>query len=144
MEGEMEQEMYEHVEKGNLLTAEYLNKLARNAQKEYQGLTIQYDKYSDLMWVTRSHYYMNFYLYSYAVCVSIAAILAQKIIANESRILEQYQTFLSCGSNMYPEEIYQTLGIDLKDPNVFENAIQYFQEQLTLYQELEKEGVKNE
>ena len=87
---------------------------------------------------------MNFYLYSYAVCVSIAAILAQKIIANESRILEQYQTFLSCGSNMYPEEIYQTLGIDLKDPNVFENAIQYFQEQLTLYQELEKEGVKNE
>ncbi len=143
MEAEMEQMMYAYVESGNTITAPYLNNLVKETKKEYLGNCIKHDRYESLSWVTRSHYYMHFYLYSYALCVSVAAIVARKILNNEPGFLEKYKQFLSCGSNMYPEEIYQTLGIDLQNPEVFEGAVQFFDSQIEEYKKI-KGGAENE
>ncbi len=140
MEAEIEQKMYQYVEEGNVITADYLNSLVKNSKKEYLGNVIKSDSYDCLSWVTRSHYYMHFYLYSYALCVSIAAYVSQKILSEEEGFLEKYKTFLKCGSNMYPEEIYKTLGIDLKDDKVFSNAVEFFDNQIEEYKKV-KEGV---
>lgn len=143
-EGELEQKMYEHAMAGNTITASYLNQLTLDSFKEYQDNIVKDDGYSKLSWITRSHYYMNFYLYSYAICVVIAASLASKIINQENGILSAYKEFLKCGSDMYPEEIYQKLGIDLKDSKVFESGIDYFESLLNKYEELYEVGEKNE
>lgn len=143
-EGELEQKMYEHAMAGNTITASYLNQLTLDSFKEYQDNIVKDDGYSKLSWITRSHYYMNFYLYSYAICVVIAASLASKIINQENGILSAYKEFLKCGSDMYPEEIYQKLGINLKDSEVFESGIDYFESLLNKYEELYEVGEKNE
>ena len=143
-EGELEQKMYEHAMAGNTITASYLNQLTLDSFKEYQDNIVKDDGYSKLSWITRSHYYMNFYLYSYAICVVIAASLASKIINQENGILSAYKEFLKCGSDMYPEEIYQKLGIDLKDSKVFESGIDYFESLLNKYEKLYEVGEKNE
>lgn len=140
MEGEIEQKMYEHVENGNMITANYLNNLVKDAVKLYQGTCVKQDEYADLMWVTRSHYYMNFYLYSYSLCVSIAASLAMRILKKEEGIIQKYKDFLKCGSNKYPEEIYKTLGIDIREKRVFESAVEFFKEELNQYKTILKSG----
>ncbi|MCI8575508.1 MAG: oligoendopeptidase F family protein [Bacilli bacterium] len=139
-EGEIEQKMYEHVAAGNTITANFLNDLVEKSFKDYLGTIIKDDGYSKFSWVTRSHYYMNFYLYSYAVCVVVAGLIADKITKKEEGILEKYIAFLKCGSNMYPEEVYEKLGIDLKDPKVFESGINFFISQIKLYETIQKEG----
>ena len=139
-EGEIEQRMYEHVLNGGTITANFLNHEVEQSLQDYLGKVIENDEYSKLSWVTRSHYYMNFYLFSYAICVVIAASLAEKILKKEKGILDSYQDFLKCGSNQYPEEIYQKLGVDLTDKTVFEQGISYFESLIKLYKKIEEEG----
>ena len=139
MEAQIEQDMYEYKEKGEIISANYLNNLVKKYKKFYFNDVIKNNKYSYSSWVTRSHYYMFFYLYSYALCVSVASIVAKKIINKEEDMLKKYQEFLKCGSNLKPEEAFLVLGINLKDKKVLDEAINYFDEQIKLYKNIYKE-----
>ena len=136
MEGQLELQMYEKVMNGGIITADYLNNSAKELLIKYRGNTVKLDEYSKLMWVTRSHYYTKFYLFSYAISVSVAAILAEKIINNEPGVLEKYYKFLKAGSDLRPIEIYKILDIDMENIKVYENGIAYFDKQLNLYENL--------
>jgi len=136
MEGQLELQMYEHVMNNEVITADYLNNKSHDLLFKYRGNTVKLDKYSNLMWVTRSHYYTKFYLFSYAISVAVAAILAEKIINKEPGILEKYYKFLKAGSNLEPIEIYKILDIDIENIKVYEDGINYFNKQLDLYENL--------
>ncbi len=136
MEGQLELQMYEKVMNNGTITADFLNKSAYKLLKQYCGNTVKLDKYSSLMWVTRSHYYMEFYLFSYAISVSVASILADKIINNEPGILEKYYKFLKAGSDLKPIEVYKILDIDIESQEVYENGIRFFNKQMDLYEKL--------
>lgn len=140
MEGELELKMYNYASQGNTITAKYLNDETKKLLKHYRGNTVRNDKYTNLIWVTRSHYYMNFYLFSYAVCISAACVVADKILKNDPNILIQYKDFLSSGSNLHPMEIFEKLGINLRKEEIYEQAINYFNSKLDLYKKLIKEG----
>lgn len=140
MEGQVELEMYDYVANGNSITAKYLNEQVDKKLKLYRGDTVENDEYTNLMWVTRSHYYMDFYLFNYAVCISVATVLAEKIINHEEGILEKYKEFLSCGSDIKPLDVYKVLGIDLTKKDIYEQAVKYFDSKLDLYEKLSEEG----
>ena len=42
---------------------------------------------------------------------------------------------------MYQEEVYEKLGINLKDPSVFQTGVDFFESQIKLYETILKEGV---
>ena len=134
-EGKMEEEMYSYVHNGGMLTKEYLDDLSYNSLSKYYGNSVVYDDKIRNSWVTRSHYYMNFYLYSYAICVSVACAVASKILEGDKEMLDQYIKFLKTGSDKWPSEAYQVLGINLEDENVYCDAIKYFD---SLVEEFEK------
>lgn len=136
MEGELELLMYDKIMNGETITADFLNNNMGNLLKKYRGNIIKSDKYSNLTWVTRSHYYEKFYLFSYAISVSVAIVLASKIINKEDGILEKYYKFLKAGSDLKPIEIYKILDIDIEDINVYEQGISYFDKQLDLYDQI--------
>ncbi len=140
LEAEVEQKMYEYKEQGGILTANYLNELIKSFSDFYLGNVIKGDKYKGISWITRSHYYMNFYLYSYALCAAVASIVARKIINKEEGFLEKYKEFLQTGTYLDPEDIYAKLGIDIKDSEVLNQAVRFFDEQLKLYQKIRKEA----
>ena len=137
-EGELEEEMYKYAMEGNTITANYLSSTIKKLFKKYKEFIDSEDKYLELMWIRRSHYYMPFYLYSYAVCVSGAAVLADKISSKDKDILQKYEEFLKSGEDIKPIEVYKKLDIDITDKKVFESAIEYFQKQINLYEELIK------
>lgn len=125
-EGKMEEDMYQYSQQGRSLTKDYLDNLTRDSLKKYYGKSVVLDKYAHTSWITRSHYYMNFYLYSYAFCISIAMFVASNILSGNEEMLNKYRTFLSAGSNVWPIDAFKILGIDLCDKMVYEEAIKYF------------------
>ncbi len=142
-EGLMEQDMYNKVAADTSLTKEYLDNLSKKSLEKYSGSSVKIHQYAKNGWVTRSHYYMNYYLFSYAICVCVAANVAKKIINNDSQMLKNYLEFLKTGSDKTPMEVYKILNIDLENKNLYQEAIDYFNELLDEYKNI-YEGDDNE
>ncbi len=92
-----------------------------------QGNEVIEDEYSGLSWINRSHYYMSFYLYSYAICISVASYIASEILNGNEDILEKYTKFLAVGSDVWPIDAFKVLGVDLTKKDVYEKAIKYYE-----------------
>ena len=127
-EGTMEVTFHNHVKKGNAITADYMNKLCYKSYKKVYGNTIKLDKYAKYTWINRSHYFTNYYLFSYAFSILAALNISKEIIAGNKEMLDNYFKFLKSGSNITVLETYQILGFDLTDDSFYQNAIDYFDE----------------
>lgn len=138
-EAKMEQDFYKYVEDGNTLTDSYLNNLNKESLEKYYGNIVKNDEYSFLGWITRSHYYMFFYLYAYAFSVAIATYVASEIINGNDEMLDKYLKFLSAGSDKYPYDIIKILGINLKEDEVYQKALKYYDTLLDEFDRIRKE-----
>lgn len=134
-EAKVECDFYDYVKAGNVITNEYMNKIFKDEAKKYYGKSVKLDKYSGNAWMTISHYYLNYYLFSYAFCISVASNVAKEIIEGNKEILDKYIKFLKQGSDIAPIEAFKVLDIDLTKEDVYLNAINYFD---SLVLELEK------
>ena len=88
----------------------------------------------------RSHYYMNFYLYSYAICISVASYIANEIIKGNKEILDKYMKYLSTGYDVWAIDAFKILDVDLTKEDVYKSAIEYFD---SLIEEYKKQNFKN-
>ena len=135
-EGKMEQDMYKYVESGGTLTKDYLGELSTESLKKYYGNKVKKDKYFKNDWILRSHYYYNFYLYSYAISISVATNIASKIISGDKVILEKYNKFLHIGEDVWPADAFKVLGVDLESRDTYLNAIKYFDNLIEKFEKL--------
>ena len=94
---------------------------------------------SNTGWITRSHYYSDYYLYNYSFCISVASANAMKILNGDKDQLERYIKFMSLGSDIYPIDAFKVLGFDLTDKEVYETAIKYFDSLVEQFKEISKE-----
>ena len=85
---------------------------------------------------------MNFYLYSYAISISVASYIANKILSGDKDILDKYIKFLKVGSDKWPTETFKVLGIDLNKEETYKNAIEYFDKLIDKYYEIKNGGEK--
>jgi oligoendopeptidase F len=90
--------------------------------------------------MTRSHFYNFFYLYSYAICISVASNVAKEILAGNKEMLDNYIKFLSTGSDVDTMETFKILGVDLESKDVYENAIKYFDELIDKFNKIYEEA----
>lgn len=137
-EGKIEQDMYTEVQNGRTITKDYLDKVSYDSLKEFYGPYVELDSYAKNSWVTRSHYFMNFYLYSYAICISVATSVASRIYNGDKELLSKYYDFMKTGSDKWPCEVFKVLGIDLEDSKVYLDAINYFDSLITKFYEISK------
>ena len=139
MEGHIEEDFYKLVEKDGTITKDYMNNITLDAVKKYYGNKVEHDNYSSLGWIRRSHYYMFFYLYSYAFCIAVASSVAKEILDGNKDMLNNYIKFLSTGGDVWPIDAFKILGIDLTKKDVYLNAIKYYEDMIDLYRKIEKE-----
>ena len=135
-EGDMERLMHDKVHEGGALTKEFMNEICENSLKYYYGDTVKLTSSAKGSWIFRSHYYSNFYLYNYAICVSVASYFASKITDGDKETLDKYLEFLKFGSDIYPLDAFKKLGISLEDENVYKNAILYFDKLISMLESL--------
>ena len=135
-EGKIELDFYNHVNDGNTITSDYMYKITTDSIKKYYGDKIKYDDYIGLSWIRRSHYYMDYYLFSYAFCICAALNISGEIINGNDRIKDNYLKFLCLGGDIKPQEAFKTIGFDLNKKDMYNNAIKYFDKMLNMFMDI--------
>lgn len=135
-EGNFEQEFYKYVENGGTLTKDYLYNLSEESLLKFYPIEKLDSEYEKGEWITRSHYYMFYYLFSYAICVSVASYVSNKILSKDKDMLDRYIKFLKTGSESSVSDIFRILGINIEDKTVYINAISNFNSLLDEFDKL--------
>jgi oligoendopeptidase F len=84
------------------------------------------------------HFYMNFYVYKYATCISAASAIVKRIETEGASYVKKYIDFLKCGGSKSPLDSLLVAGIDMKDPAVVTSAIDDFSDAIKQFREIYK------
>ena len=113
---------HERVERGQALTADYLNNLLADLIGEVYGDEVELDR--DRVGITwaefHTHLYSNFYVYQYATGISGAHALARKVAAGEQGAADNYLAFLRAGGSRFPLDVLKLAGVDMASPEPVE------------------------
>ncbi|MBD3386310.1 oligoendopeptidase F [candidate division KSB1 bacterium] len=123
---EYELKIYRTAEEGTPLTGENLTRMYEELVKTYYGHdkgvcdvneSIKYE------WSYIPHFYYNYYVYQYATSYTASVALAEKILNNETGIVDKYLKFISSGGSDYPIELLKEAGVDLTTSRPFEKSM---------------------
>ncbi len=126
MFAEFERDMHAMSEKGTPLTADVVNKHYYKLVKKYFGKDVAVDKQISMEWMRIPHFYSSFYVYKYATCISAASAIVKRIENEGAAYVNQYIDFLKCGGSKSPLDSLLVAGIDMRDPEVVNGAIEDF------------------
>jgi len=135
MFAEFELLAHEEIEKGGVLTAQWLNDTYEQLNTDYFGPAMSKDEYIKYEWSRIPHFYRGFYVYQYATGYSAATAISTKILKEGTVARDNYIEFLKSGSSDYPVELLKIAGVDMASPEPVKMAMETFK---NLVEELEK------
>ena len=138
MFAEFERDMHKAIEKGDVLTNEYLKEEYYKLVKKYFGDNVVCDELIKNEWMRIPHFYYNFYVYKYAIGLSCATKIVNGILNDEEKALENYLAFLKTGGSMYPADELKVAGVDIYDENIYIEAINTFNRYIKEFREIYK------
>jgi len=138
MFSEFERDMHKMVEKGEVLTYDYLNKNYYSLVQKYFGKGVVCDKLIENEWMRIPHFYYNFYVYKYAIGLSCATKIVDDILSNKENALSNYLDFLKTGGSMAPSDELKVAGVDIYDKNLYLNAINSFEQYIDSFNKILK------
>lgn len=126
MLAEFERDIHALCEAGKPLTAELINKTYYDKVLRYFGDGVVCDPEIALEWARIPHFYMNFYVYKYATCISAASMIVKRIEEEGEPYIKQYIEFLKCGDSRSPLDSLLVAGIDMTSPAIIDAAVESF------------------
>lgn len=135
MFAEFEKLTHEAVEKGEVLTAEWLCSEYGKLNRKYFGDKVVYDPLIEMEWARIPHFYNAFYVYKYATGFSAAAAISERILKEGATARDSYIKFLKTGDSDYPINLLKIAGVDMSTPEPIEKAMNTFEK---LIVEIEK------
>ena len=136
MFAEFEKIIHEKIENGETLSSEDLNKIYYELNKKYFGNDIIVDKKIQYEWARIPHFYSDFYVYKYATGISSAISIASKIIKNGTPYIEKYINMLKQGCSKKSIDLLKMVDVDLETKEVYEDAIDFYNEKIKELEEL--------
>ena len=136
MFAEFEQEVHSRIENEEILNAEKLGNIYINLCRKYYGEELVIDEYNKYNWTRIHHFFRCFYVYKYATGISCAIDIASRILAGEEGSVEEYINMLKMGGSKKSLDILKTVGIDLEDSRTYENALEFYKNDIEKLEEL--------
>jgi oligoendopeptidase F len=127
MFAEFELMTHEAVERGDVLTAEWMCEEYGKLNKKYFGDAIADDDEIKYEWSRIPHFYNSFYVYKYATGYSAAAAISNKILNEGPEARDNYIKFLKTGESNYPIELLKIAGVDMSKTEPIELAMKTFE-----------------
>lgn len=127
IEAAFQREVYRAVDKGQPISANFLNQTFRNVLETFWGEDVEISEHAELTWMRQPHYYMGLYPYTYSAGLTIATEVSQKII-NEELDIERWKDVLKAGGTKSPLELAQMVDIDLSTDKPLKNTIKHIGE----------------
>jgi oligoendopeptidase F len=136
MFAEFEKDIHALCEKGEPLTSDLLSNRYYELVCRYFGEGVVCDKQIAYEWMRIPHFYMNFYVYKYATCISAASAIVKRIETEGASYVKKYIDFLKCGGSKSPLESLLVAGIDMTKPEVVTSAIDDFADAIKQFREI--------
>lgn len=135
MFAEFEKLTHDAVEKGEVLTSEWLSREYGKLNSKYYGDQVEYDDQIAMEWARIPHFYNAFYVYKYATGFSAAAAISDRILREGDEARNAYIEFLRTGDSDNPINLLKIAGVDMSTPDPVIKAMDTFEK---LIVEIEK------
>ena len=112
---DFERQYHACVENGQALTADSLDALYAENAAVYSPGYMRMDV-ARSYWAAVPHFYYNYYVYSYAMAISVSCVAADAIYHGDAEMLENYRAYLAAGDSADAPALFQMLGVDVTDP----------------------------
>jgi len=127
MFAEFEHIAHQRSEKGEALTADLLDEIYYDLNKQYYGTEgMVIDEAIKLEWARIPHFYTAFYVYQYATGISAAVALSQQVLTEGKPAVDRYLAFLKSGSSDYSTNLLAKAGVDMTSPEPVQHALSVF------------------
>lgn len=136
MFAEFEKKTHERVENGGTLTADELQEMYLELNKQYFGDAVVSDPQIALEYARIPHFYDAFYVYKYATGFITSALLSKRVLDGVEGAKEGYLAFLQDGGKNFPLDQLKKAGVDLTDPKTLEEGLTVFKEAVAQFKEL--------
>jgi oligoendopeptidase F len=125
LEAELLRRLYKMAESKVPLTTASISQTKLDILSNFWGDTVEMDEGAKLTWMRQPHYYMGLYPYTYSVGLAASTVLAKRIEIEGLTAGLAFTEVLKQGGNKKGLELFEMLGLDMKDPSYFEKAIEY-------------------
>lgn len=126
MFAEFERITHEMVESNQPLTIDSCRNVYQKLLELYFGPNVKLEENSNLEGLRIPHFYHAFYVYKYAIGMSAAIALSQRVLNGGEMELDQYINFLKSGGSKYPLEQLADAGVDMVSPEPVSGALNVF------------------
>jgi oligoendopeptidase F len=127
---EFESIAHKMVEDGEPLTKENLSKEYLRLNEKYYGKSVISEGNIQYEWARIPHFYRAFYVYKYATGIISALAIADRILNEGQKAVDDYFKFLSSGGSNGPVELLKIAGVDLTKKDPFLSAFKVFDDTL--------------
>ena len=126
MFSEFEQAIHERVESGQPLSGDSMTSIYADLLKRYHGHDegiLEIDETYAAEWAYIPHFYSNFYVYQYSTSIAGAAWFAERLLAGDEGVQQDFIELLQAGGSDYPYELLRNAGLDMASPEPYRAAI---------------------
>lgn len=133
---EFEEKAHAMAESGEPLNKDNLSALYLGLNKQYYGEAVVHDENIAIEWARIPHFYRSFYVYKYATGITAAICIANRILNEGEKAVEDYKKFLKGGCSQDPVSLLRIAGADLATEAPFKAAMAEFEEALEEFESL--------
>lgn len=132
-----EQEVYKRSAEGQPLSTTIFSEICGELYAEGYGDTMSDDnKRTSITWAQFLHLYIPYYPFQYAIGISAAHDITDRINAGEENVAENYRDMLKAGGSMYAMDLFATAGVDMTSRTPIEKAFKELDWNVTKLEEL--------
>ena len=122
-----EKELHQKIRETGYLPKEDIAILMNKHMKSYLGPVFDLTDLDGYTFVSWSHIRRFFYVYSYAFGALISDVLYSEY-KKDKNFKDKIEQFLSAGGSKSPEDIFESIGIDVRDPSFFKKGLKIIEE----------------
>jgi oligoendopeptidase F len=135
-----EDAMHRHRREEGELTTEDFSRLWREKQQDLYGESVTLTDSYDLWWCYIPHFlHTPGYVYAYAFGELLVLALYQEYTRSENGFSDKYIEMLRAGGSDWPENIVGKLGLDITEPDFWDNGLTAIEEMVEQAEELAKQ-----
>ncbi len=131
MFAEFEYKTHEMAEANQALTVDSFTELYGGLLEKYFGSSVAIEDTDALECFRIPHFYSAFYVYKYATGLAAAIALSERVLSGEKDSVQRYLQFLQSGCSLYPLELLNAAGVDLRSEAPLEAACSLFERLVT-------------
>lgn len=128
-----ELEVFTRAEQGKPLSVKIFNEIMSSLFAEGYGETLTDDpKRTGITWATFLHLYMPFYTFQYAIGISAAHAIGDRVLSGEEDAAANYLAFLKAGGSMYTMDLFNLAGVDMTTPDPVISAFKVMEDNIQM------------